>query len=104
MARYMVLHTYKDLAGYGQFMTPEKAAELALRNAAGEMPARVITTWSPREYGRTDYLFCLWEAESPEDISTVLDAVELSRYLTADIMRVEELSWEELAVQARAAG
>jgi hypothetical protein len=38
-------------------------------------------------------MFCLWEADKPEDIETSLG--EFLEYLTVDNIKVDEVDWEE---------
>ena len=71
----------------------EKAAGFAKAQAAGENPAKCYKTWNPIPHGRTDYMFCLWEADKPEDIETSLG--EFLEYLTVDNIKVDEVNWEE---------
>lgn len=95
MAKYMVLHTLKVS---GEEMTKvfnEKGSEFAKAIAAGEIPAKCCKTWNPIPHGRTDYIFCLWEADKPEDIEASLG--EFHEYLTVDCMKVDEIDWEEFA-------
>ena len=95
MAKYMVLHTLKkSVEEVSQFLSAV-AAEVAQVTAAGEAPAKCIKTWNPIPHGRTDYVFCLWEADKPEDIEAGLeDAID---YLTWDIIQVDEIDWEQMA-------
>jgi hypothetical protein len=46
-------------------------------------------------HGRTNYVFCLWEADKPEDIVTSLG--EWLDYLTVDNVKVDEIDWAEYA-------
>jgi hypothetical protein len=46
--------------------------------ASGETPARCIKTWSPIPYGREDYLFCLWEADSAKDVESTIRSFAFS--------------------------
>jgi len=95
MAQYIVLHTLKKSPQeFAEFMG-KFAPELARAMAAGETPAKCIKTWNPVPHGRTEYVFCLWEADKPEDIEASLEPV--LEQLTADIMRVDETDWEQLA-------
>lgn len=73
---------------------------MAAAMAAGKMPAKCITTWSPYEFGRGDYVFCLWEAEKPEDIVTILRESGLANYVNTDLMQVKEIDWAEMAQTA----
>ena len=70
-------------------------AEFAKAVTSGQTPAKCIKTWNPTPHGRTDYVFCLWEAEKPEDVEASLG--EMLEYLTADIMQVDETDWEQVA-------
>ena len=73
----------------------EAAPEMARAMAAGETPAKCIKTWNPIPHGRTDYIFCLWEAEKPEDIEASLG--EFLNYVTIDNLQVDEIDWEQAA-------
>jgi hypothetical protein len=68
--------------------------------AAGQMPAKCITTWNPYAYGRGDYIFCIWEAEKPEDVEKVLRDNGFYDYVTTDLMQVSEIDWAQLALTA----
>ena len=100
MALYFALHTptVDPVAGW-EFFTREAPA-LAAAMAAGKMPARALTTWSPLGYGRTDYVFCLWEAEKPEDVMTVIRDSGLANIVATDLMQVDAIDWAELAKMA----
>ena len=62
MNKYFVLHTIKTSVEELE-MAMEGAPELARSMAAGETPAKCLKTWDPTPHGRTDYVFCLWEAD-----------------------------------------
>lgn len=94
MNKYFVLHTIKTSVEELE-MAMEGAPELARSMAAGETPAKCLKTWDPTPHGRTDYVFCLWEAEKHEDIEASLGT--LNEILTADIMQVDEVDWAALA-------
>ena len=97
MAKYIVLHTLKKSAEeLSKFMT-EGSPELARAMAVGETPAKCIKTWNPIPYGRTDYMFCLWEADKSEDIEASLEQFQILDYLTCDVMQVDEIDWEQVA-------
>ncbi|MFH1330404.1 MAG: hypothetical protein ABIJ48_07135 [Actinomycetota bacterium] len=101
MVMYFALHTpIGDPAAGWEFFT-KGAPALAAAMAAGQMPARALTTWSPFAYGRTDYVFCLWEAEKPEDVMTVIRDSGLADYVTVDLMQVDGIDWGELAKTAQ---
>ena len=57
--------------------------------------AKCHKTWNALPHGRTDYVFCLWEADKPEDIETSLG--EFLDYLTVDNVKVDEIDWAEYA-------
>lgn len=95
MAKYIVLHTLKKSVEEVSKFMGETVPEFARAMAAGETPAKCLKTWNPGPHGRTDYAFCLWEAEKPEDIETSLGA--MLEYVTADIMQVDETDWAEVA-------
>jgi hypothetical protein len=95
MAKYIALHTLKVS---GEEMTKvfnEKAPEFARAQAAGKNPAKCYKTWNPIPHGRSDYVFCLWEADKPEDIETSLG--KFLDYLTVDNIKVDEIDWEQFA-------
>ena len=95
MAKYIALHTLKKSAEEVMKMFTEASPEVARAMAAGETPAKCIKTWNPIPHGRTDYMFCLWEADKPEDIEATLGP--LLDYLTIDNFKVDEIDWEEFA-------
>ena len=95
MAKYIALHTFKKSAEeFTKFFT-EASPEFARAQAAGETPAKCLKSWNPIPHGRTDYMFCLWEADKPEDIEATLGPV--LDYLTIDNFKVDEIDWEEFA-------
>jgi hypothetical protein len=95
MAKYIALHTFKKSAEEFSKVLSESAAEFARATTSGETPARCIKSWNPVPYGRTDYMFCLWEADKPEDIEASLGPA--LDYLTLDAMQVDEIDWEQVA-------
>ena len=95
MAKYFALHTLKRSPEDVNNIWAELAPKMAKAMAAGETLAKCIKTWNPLPHGRTDYLFCLWEAEKPEDIETTLG--QWLEYLTVDSMKVDEVDWDEYA-------
>ena len=101
MATFFALHKpIGDPAAGWEFFAKEAPA-LAAAMAAGQTPAKAITTWNPSAYGRGDYVFCLWEAEKPEDVMTVLRDSGLSDIVTTDLMQVDAIDWKELAKAAQ---
>ena len=95
MAKYIALHTLKQSAEETMEVFAEAAPEMARAMAAGETPAKCIKTWNPIPHGRTDYIFCLWEAEKPEDIEASLG--DFLNFVTIDNLQVDEIDWEEAA-------
>ena len=95
MAKYIALHTLKQSAEETMKAFSEGAPEMAKVMAAGETPAKCIKTWNPIPHGRTDYIFCLWEAEKPEDIEASLG--DFLNYVTVDNLQVDEIDWEQAA-------
>jgi hypothetical protein len=95
MAKYIAVHTLKKSAEEVMNAWPELAPKIAKEMAAGKTPAKCIKTWNPIPHGRKDYLFCLWEAEKPEDIVATLG--KWLDYLTIDNIKVDEVDWEEYA-------
>ena len=101
MNTYFVLHTYsKTPQEFADAFTEEKMAEFARAMAEGQAPAKCTKTWDPTPHGRGDYVFCLWEAEKPEDVEAAMGGFGLLEYLTADIMQVDETDWEQVAKAA----
>ena len=94
MAKYIVLHTLKKSVEEVSKFMGETVPEFARAMAAGETPAKCIKTWDSTPHGRTDYVFCLWEADKPEDIEASLGPIP--DYLTCDIMQVDEIDWEQM--------
>jgi hypothetical protein len=99
MAKYFALHTLKKSGEEVSNALNAGAAEIAQAMAAGQTPARCIKTWSPIPHGREDYLFCLWEADSGEDVESTIRSFGFLEYFTLDAMQVDEIDWEELAKQ-----
>jgi hypothetical protein len=95
MSKYIALHTLKKSAEETMNAFNEAAPEMPRAMAAGETPAKCIKTWNPIPHGRTDYIFCLWEADKPEDIEATLG--DFLNYLTVDNLQVDEIDWEEAA-------
>ena len=95
MAKYIALHTLKKSAEEVMKFFTESAPEIARAMAAGETPAKCYKTWNPIPHGRTDYIFCLWEADKPEDIEATLGP--MLDYVTVDNIKVGETDWEEFA-------
>jgi len=101
MSLYFALHTPigDPVAGWEIFA--KEAPALAAAMEAGQTPAKAITTWNPSAYGRLDYVFCLWEAQNPEDVMTVLAESGLANIVTTDLMQVDPIDWKELARAAQ---
>jgi len=95
MAKYIALHTLKKSPEEVMKFFSEMAPKIARAMASGETPAKCIKTWNPLPHGRKDYMFCLWEAEKPEDINTSLG--QFLEYLTVDNLKVDEVDWEAYA-------
>jgi len=100
MAKYFALHTTIGDPAAGWDFFQKGAPTLAAAMAAGQMPAKCLKTWNPFAFGRGDYVFCLWEAENPEDIMSILSDSGLTDYVTVDVMPVAEVDWAELASAA----
>ena len=98
MAKWIALHTLKKTPEEVAKVLTEQSAEFARGMAAGETPAKCIYTWNPLPYGRKDYMFCLWEAETPQDIEKTLGG--FLDYLTVDNLQVDQIVWEEVAKSA----
>jgi len=100
MAKYIVLHTLKKSAEEVTNVLSAGALEFARAMAAGKTPCKCLKTWSPVAHGRTDYIFCLWEADKPEDIEATIKKFGLLEYFTLDSMQVDETDWGQLAKSA----
>ena len=98
MAKYFALHTTIGDPAAGWDFFQKGAPTLAAAMAAGQTPAKCLKTWNPFAFGRGDYVFCLWEAENPEDIMSILSDSGLTEYVTVDVMPVAEIDWAELAL------
>ena len=101
MNRYIALHTYKVDPPEVWNLLAEMASQMALDMDSGKLPAKCRMTWNPLPHGRAEYVFCLWEAEKPEDILTSLG--KLLDVVTADIMEVDEIDWAVMTKAALAA-
>ena len=101
MEKYFVLHKPIGDPAVGMAFFQKMAPGLAADMAAGKVPARALKTWNPIPFGRVDYVFCLWEADRIEDIEAVLADSGLATIVSADIMQVAEVDWQELALLAQ---
>lgn len=97
MALFFALHTPTGDPVAGWEFFAKEAPGLAAAMEAGRMPAKALTTWNPSAYGRNDYVFCLWEAATAEDVMTVLHESGLANIVTTDLMQVDAIDWKELA-------
>jgi len=95
MAKWIAVHTLKKDPDEVMQAMGDNSPEFARSMAAGETPAKCIYTWNPIPHGRKDYMFCLWEADNPEDIKTTLGG--FLNYLTVDSLKVDTIDWEEFA-------
>ncbi len=93
MAKYIALHTLKVSGLEIKKIFNYHATDFAKAQAAGELPAKCYKTWNPIPHGRTDYMFCLWEADKPEDIETSLG--QFFEHLTVDNIKVDEIDRDE---------
>ncbi|MFN2232074.1 MAG: hypothetical protein ACK2VA_20080 [Anaerolineae bacterium] len=97
MAKYFALHTLKKSGEEVSDALNAGAAEMAKAMASGQTPARCVKTWSPIPHGREDYSFCVWEADSENDVKSTIESFGLLEYFTLDAMQVDEIDWAELA-------
>lgn len=97
MAKYIAFHTLKKSADEFLKAITAGSAGIAQAMAAGKTPARCLKTWNPIPHGRTDYVFCLWEADKAEDVVATIEQFRLHDYLTVDNMKVDEIDWPEMA-------
>src|SRR5574340_1127439 len=100
MATFFALHKNKVDPVKGWEWFNQGAPTLAAAMAAGQLPAKCVTTWNPFAFGRGDYVFCLWEAENKEDVVKVLHDAGFDDYVTSEVMQVAEIDWAELAKAA----
>jgi len=101
MSHYIVLHTpIGSPEETAAALSDEKVARFAQANASGQFPAQCLKTWNPMPHGRSEYMFCLWEGDSPEDVRSSIEEAGLSQILTADIMQVSEIDWFQLTREA----
>lgn len=98
---FFALHTPVGDPAAGWEFFSKGAPALAAAMEASQMPAKALWTWNPFTYGRGDYVFCLWEAEKPEDVMAVLAESGLTDYVTVDLMQVDAIDWKELAKTAQ---
>ncbi len=100
MAKFFALH--KPMGdpkeGWDAFgkVAPKAAADMA----SGKTPAKCLKTWNPYAFGRSDFVFCLWEADKLEDVEAVLREYGFYSVVTADVMPVVEIDWAEMAKSA----
>jgi beta-glucosidase-like glycosyl hydrolase len=97
MATFFALHTPKGDPAKGWEWFSQGAPQLAAAMAAGQIPAKCLTTWNPYAHGRGDYVFCIWEADSKEAVEKVLRENGFDDYVTSDVMQVSEIDWADLA-------
>jgi len=95
MAKYIAVHILKKSVDEVMKFFTDATPEFARATVAGETPAKCIKTWNPIPHGRSDYMFCLWEADKPEDIEATMGP--FLDYLTVDNVKVDETDWEEFA-------
>jgi hypothetical protein len=95
MALYIALHTPKRNPEEAQEYFRKITPDFAVAMADGKTPARCLKTWNPYAHGNKDYVFCLWEAEKPEDVMNSLDG--LVDYVNTDLMPVDEIDWAQIA-------
>ena len=101
MIKYFVVHKYlQDPAATWEFFA-KGAPGLAAAMAEGKTPAKCLMTWNPMAHGRSDNVFCLWEANTPEDVLAVVHDSKMDEYLTSDVMPVAEIDWAQLALTAK---
>ena len=101
MATFFALHTPIGDPAKGWEWFGKGAPTLAAAMAAGQLPAKCVTTFNPYTFGRGDYVFCIWEAENKEDVEKVLQEAGFNDYVTTDLMQVAEIDWKELAKVAQ---
>lgn len=97
MAMYLAFHRLKRPGDKVSDALNKSAPKIAHAIAAGETPCTCLKIWSPLAYGREDYLFCLWQADNPQDVKATLESFGLLDYFTLDCMRVDEIDRTTLA-------
>jgi hypothetical protein len=96
MARYFVLHRLKKNPEEVSNALSHSLSEIAWAMASGQTSCICLKTWSPLAHGREDYLFCLWEAETSQDIEDTIASFGLLDYFTLDTMQVDEIDWAKI--------
>ncbi len=97
MNRYITVHKLKtDVQEFAEFFNGV-AMDFAKATSSGAQPARCLTTWNGAAHAEAgqERVFCLWEAEKPEDIETSLG--DVMNYVTLEPHQVDEIVWAELA-------
>lgn len=96
MAKYFAFHRLRK-PGDKVSETLNKvlpAMTLAMVNSGSSCICLKI--WSPLPYGREDYLFGLWKADTLEDVVSTIESFGLLDCFTTDCMRVDEIDWTML--------
>jgi hypothetical protein len=101
MATFFVLHGYKTNPETAWGALGAVAPGAAVTMAAGLAPAKCIKTWNPLPHGRSEFMFCLWEAEKPDDVLAAMRQFGMLDHLTADVMAVDEIDWAQVAQMAQ---
>ena len=99
MAKWIALHTLKKSPEEFSAFWSKYVEEVARAFAQGEVTARATCakSWNSVPQGR-NHLFCLWEADKPEDI--MADLEPLFDWITIDLYQVEEVDWAEEVAKA----
>jgi len=97
MSHYIMLHTpIGSPEETAAALNQEMIERFAQANATDQFPAKCLKTWNPMPHGRTEYMFCLWESSSIEDVRSSISKAGLDKVLTSDIMQVSETDWFQL--------
>ena len=95
MAKYIAFHRLKKPGAEVLDALNKRAPDIA-HVMASQSSCKCLKTWSPLAHGREDYLFCLWEASTHQDVQAAVESLGFSEYLTLDTMEVDEIDWAVL--------
>jgi hypothetical protein len=100
MAKWIAVHTLKK--SVGEFLPfwdgyVQGVGRYYAEGNPAPSPAACPKSWNAAAHGR-DYVFCIWEADNPEDIRAAIQA--LDEWVTTDLFLVEEVDWAQVIATA----